>query len=279
MNPSPDDFAVRSGRSPVAIDRMLRLARPFLRWVFRAEVTGLEKIPAGSYVFIANHNIGALWEILALLETWQEHARGREIFGLAHPLAFRIPALGWLTRRMGSVPATYETARAALSSGASLMIFPGGNHEAVRPFWRRHRCDFGGHRGWARIAITNRRAVVPISIVGSHGMNPILWQSRILVKLLLLPWWLGMSSFPVSVSQIVLAAGVFALFAKTWPLALALAWVTFVFTPLTACWPAKLRIRIHSPIAAGTDVDRLYDAVTETIQQGMDDIRRPRAES
>lgn len=107
------------------------LYKRILQPAFKIEVDGVEEIPHEPCIFIANHNIGALIEILALRDTWDTNFPGRPVFGLAHPLAFKIPGFDLIARKIGAIPATYEDAFAALEKRASLIIFPG---ETGRPF-------------------------------------------------------------------------------------------------------------------------------------------------
>jgi len=140
--------------------------------LFPFEVDGLENVPDEPCLFIANHSIGAAVEIISLLEIWQTHFKNRVVYGLAHPFAFRVSGFREEISKMGAIPATYESADRAFEEGASLIIFPGGNWEACRPFWKRNVCDFAGHYGWAKIGLSSKKRIVPISISGSHSLNP-----------------------------------------------------------------------------------------------------------
>jgi len=255
-----------------AIAKLRWLMKPFLI-PFRVEVQGLQELPNESLLFIANHNIGAAIEIAALIEAWHREYKDRPVFGLTHPFAFRVPFFRTIVSKCGAIPATYDSAYSALASGASLIIFPGGNREAVRPFSQRFRCDLGGHYGWARIALQAKCRVVPISISGSHAVNPVLLRSRWLTTILVIPRLLGLKYFSISLSQIFWGAFFFFMtrpFVPFWFCVL-LSFLGFTLTPLFAIWPSKIKIRFGKPIdIQDLTVEMAYARVSADIQAGMD---------
>ena len=58
-----------------------------------------------------------------------------------------MPGLGFL-RKFGTVAASPENAERALSTGAALLVYPGGDYEVHRPSWGRHKVDFDGRTGY-----------------------------------------------------------------------------------------------------------------------------------
>lgn len=278
-------------RNPKYIEEILRRWRPILRYVFRVESHGIELLAPASYVFVSNHNIGAAIEIMALLNLWQSSFEHLAIYGLAHPFVFKLPRYREYFYKIGGIPATYEAAYQALSSAASIIVFPGGNWEVLRPFHQRHRCDLGQHKGWARIALKTNLKVVPISISGSHSVNPVLVRSRWLCSILVIPRLVGLKYFPVTLSQLVWAALAYVAVGWLLPVWVAgcAAFAAFVATPLYPVWPARIRIRFGTPIdlAALTSgirneeaaLQKCYDRVSEEIQMGMNELRQKPAKT
>jgi 1-acyl-sn-glycerol-3-phosphate acyltransferase len=280
-----------SHRDARFIERLIEVTGPAVRRWFRPTVRGIEGVGAGPCLIVANHNIGALWEIYVLLEAWvREVGAARPVFGLAHRFGFRIPGARQLLQRVGAIPATHEAAHDALATGAALIVFPGGNGEAARPFWRRDRCELGGHKGWARIALKAGVPVVPVSIVGSHAVNPVLASSELLSWVSLVRPLLSLRTVPVTVAQILAAGAVLGITAELLPLwgAAGLAFATFnspvVFFPLL---PSKIEVRVGAPIdprtalPAGLEgeaaVDALYSLVEARLQAGMDELTAERS--
>jgi 1-acyl-sn-glycerol-3-phosphate acyltransferase len=278
--------ATTEHRDPRFIERMIGALGPAVRRWFRPEVRGLEGVGAGPCLLVANHSIGAPWEIYVLLEAWvRELGVERPAFGLAHRFGFMLPGVRTLLRSVGAIPATFDAAHDALSAGAALIVFPGGNGEGVRPFWRRDRCELGGHKGWARIALAEGVPVVPVSIVGSHAVNPVLGGSELLAWASLVRPLLHIRSLPVTVTQLAAAGaalGAGAVLLPPWA-AVALAFAALcsplVFFPLL---PSKIEVRVGAPLdprkvlpeglSGDAAVDALYDLVVARVQAGMDGL-------
>jgi 1-acyl-sn-glycerol-3-phosphate acyltransferase len=274
-------------RDPRFIERLIGVLGPPVRRWFRPEVRGLDRVGAGPCVLVANHSIGAPWEVYILLEAWvREIGVERPAFGLAHRFGFMLPGVRDLLRRVGAIPATHEAGHDALSAGAALIVFPGGNGEGVRPFSRRDRCDFGGHKGWARIALAAGVPVVPVSIVGSHAVNPVIAGSDLLAWITLARPVLHIRTAPVTVAQVLFGAAAFAAGAAILPVwgAAALGVATFISLPAVffPLLPSKIAVEVGAPIdprealPAGLTgeaaVDALYEVVTARLQAGMDGL-------
>lgn len=124
-----------------------RLPCTVLRLFFRRlEVAGREHVPAtGPVIFILNHP-NALMDPLVLL-----CRAGRPVSFLAKEPLFRMPVVGTLVRAMDSIPVyrrmdqadtannarTFAAARALLSRGGSLALFPEGTSHSdprLKPF-------------------------------------------------------------------------------------------------------------------------------------------------
>ena len=278
---------------------MLRFWGPMLRRLFPSEVDGLENIPHEPCLFISNHNISAAVEIIALIDFWQKNFKDRAVYGLAHTFAFRVPGFREYVSRMGAIPATYESAYQILNEKkASLIIFPGGNREACRPIWEQWTCDFSGHYGWARIALTSQRKVVPVSISGSHEVNPVFFRSQILGKILIVPRLLGLTAFPVSLSQIFFGTLCFFLVfgltgelapgGRVWWLCWVVGYCGFIFTPLTPTLPRKLRVHFGKPVdlvaltsnisSEREKLEACYIRIQGDVQAGLDRFKKEKVQ-
>lgn len=271
-------------RDPKFLKQVLDFVRPLLQRVFRCKVCGIETLGEGPYLLVSNHNIGAMIEVLALFAAWEtRYSKLKPLYALAHRFPFRMPGIGSLFKKFGAVPASADEAIRILQSGHSVVVFPGGNYEAVRPFTSRNLCDLGGRTGWAKIALASHVPVVPVSIVGSHSVNPIFVRSRFLASILVLPRVLGVKWFPISLSQIVyssIAWLILAPIAPLWLVVLACIYV-FLLTPLWPIWPARVRIRVGDPVDLSKLVtgdgpqalETCYLQITKRIQEGMDSMK------
>src|SRR4051794_38138101 len=145
---------------------------------FRADVKGLDKIPAeGPVLLVGNHSGGnATPDTLVFTLAFNTYfGVERRFFQLAHNLVLTMPGLGYL-RKYGTVAASPENAEKALSSGAALLVYPGGDYEVHRPSWESGKVDFGGRKGFIRLALAKNVPIVPVVSIG--GQETALFLSR-----------------------------------------------------------------------------------------------------
>ena len=199
-------------RDPDYIRDTLPLVWLFASLYFRAEARHLERIPAqGPVLLVGNHSGGNLTpDTLVLTLAFTSYfGVERRFYQLAHNLVVQHPAAGML-RRFGTVAANPENAHEALSTGAVLLVYPGGDHEVFRPSWERHKVDFGGRKGFVRLALKEGVPIVPVVAVGGQETALFLSRGEWLAKLLrldrlarlkalsislALPWGLNIGDF------------------------------------------------------------------------------------
>ncbi len=235
-------------RSPGLINTMRRTLWPVLRFLFRFKIEGLENVPPnGPLLFIANHNVGALLESHSSLFTLQKLLPDSTIYGFTHPAIFKVTGIKHYFEKIGAVPATYEVAEEVFKKGDSLMIFPGGNRQALRSIWDYKKTTFEDSHGWAKIARLHNVQVIPITFKGSHFVNPILFSGEWVSKILILPWLLGLKWLSVSLGQVLLSILAYALLKNHTPLVLNffISYLVFIFTPLALLIPFPVLMRIH----------------------------------
>ncbi len=249
--------------------------KPFFKVFFNFEQVVHEKLEAVPTLYVSNHNIGALVESHSILFLADEaFTNSHVIYGFTHPSIFKIPFIKHYFEWLGAVPATYEVAREVFLNGQSLLIFPGGNKQALRSVWDYKQNSFREVHGWAKIAIENQVDVVPITFKGSHFVNPVLFQSSMLSKILVIPWALGLRWLSVSIAQVLLSLLAFWILQSLQLSLLIIApAVIFIFclTSLTILFPSPIRMEVHKRIRiknltqseledrVGTIMDKIYE--------------------
>jgi 1-acyl-sn-glycerol-3-phosphate acyltransferase len=240
---------------PRAVRRWQRYAAPLVRLAFRPRLRGLERLPAsGPFMLVANHSAMGLAEIMSIIVCWLGGPGAtRPIAAMVHPLSFHsFPAGGWM-RRLGAIPSTHAAARAALAAGVPVLVFPGGDHESMRPIWQARQVQFAGRKGFLQIAREARVPIVPMGIRGSHYTAPILWRSdRALSWLLVLPRRLGIRRYALTLAGVLGVAALIALGPiVSWWLTAVLAWLWLVLPLHQLPWiPWTIRMEIGTPIGA-----------------------------
>ena len=187
-------------RDPPSVAAWLIAMRPWVKAWHRSEVRGLENIPEGASLIVSNHSGGTLttdWPVF-VQHFADRFGVDRPLYLLAHSVLF-VGKVGELLRRVGILPASPGQAQAVLSSGAALLVFPGGDADASRPTSRRNTIDFDGRTGYVRTALRAGVPIVPLVSVGGQETQLFLGGGRTLTRLTGLDRLTRMSSVPVTI--------------------------------------------------------------------------------
>jgi 1-acyl-sn-glycerol-3-phosphate acyltransferase len=241
-------------RDPAFIRRLLPYMELMSRY-FAGEVRGLERAPAGPVMLVGNHSGGTLTpDTTVLLAAW---FRSR---GVDDPLAllaldalFAIPEFKTLCRKLGLIPASEGNAGRAIDQGCSILVYPGGAHEAFRPYSQRNQVDLMGRKGFIRLALRRRLPVVPVVAHGGHDTLFVLSRGEGLARKM------GMERMRL---------GIFPVLAQ-------LPWG--VSTPMFVGWPlpAKITVELCEPLdwsrlgPEDADDPRVVDCCYEEISSVM----------
>lgn len=250
-----DDVSLdRAGTPSASVVWFVRtIVRPLWRIAFRPTTEGLENLPSeGAFVLVANHGAGfGAADILSFAIAWLDRfGTSRPLAGFAHPFAFRVWPISWLMGGLGAIPSTYAAGEAVLARGVPLMIFPGGDHEATQCFLRGDAVDFGGRVGFLRLAARAGVPIVPMGVRGAAFTAPVLFRTRVLSWLAVLPRIFGIKRFPVTALGALGAAVVVGALPHLGAWRFLVAWL-WLISPLTLLpWvPWRLRARVGAPIA------------------------------
>jgi 1-acyl-sn-glycerol-3-phosphate acyltransferase len=192
--------------SPAAYRRASWFMAPWAAY-FRFRLEGWEHLPPGPCIVAANHSLLSPFVLPLLARAWHQHQGDRPVRGMMHRVAYQFPfrQLGAL-QALGGLYAHPEVGRAALARGCALLVFPGGEHDAFRPFSERYRAHFAGRTGFARLAREAGVPVVPLAICGSQAGYFALPGSETVGRWLRVQRWTGLKRFPLTVGIVGLAA-------------------------------------------------------------------------
>jgi 1-acyl-sn-glycerol-3-phosphate acyltransferase len=225
---------------------------------YRGEVRGLGNIPEeGAVLLVGNHSGGNMTPDTGVFTLAFNAYFGveRAFFQLAHNLVLTMPGLGAL-RKLGTVAASPANAQKALQSGAALLVYPGGDYEVHRPTWQRNRVDFGGRKGFIRLALKENVPIVPVVSIGGQETALFLSRGERLARLLALDRMFRLKVLPISLS---------------------LPWILNVGDMLGHIpLPAKITVETLPPIdlraefGPDPDIDDVYDHLIRTMQDTLD---------
>ncbi len=238
---------------------------------FRVETEGWEKVPDRTSLLIGVHSGGTLtMDAWTLVHAWQRHfGSERTLHGTAHDVLLTLPGLGDYFRASGVISASRESVGRALAEGRDVIVWPGGEKDAMRSWRRRDVAELGGRKGFVRQAIRSGVPILPVATIGGHDTVFILsegkWLANALDRFTGLKKTLRAANLPI-------VAGL------PFPLA-------FEVLPAHFPLPAKIRTEFLDPVEVDDDPERvndeayvqsIYDEVHGAIQAGMNRLAKKR---
>ena len=224
------DIDSLDNRDDAHLGRVLSLVDTVVRPYFRAEVRGLERVPPGPALYVANHNGGLMMPDGFLFGAALYRTLGLSAvpYALAHEVALSIPICQRIIVPLGAVRASPQNALRLFARRAKVLVYPGGDYEAMRPYRHRDRIVFAGRLGYIRLALRAGVAISPVVASGAHNTFMVLDDGRWLAHLLRADRLLRL---------------------KVWPVTLCLPW-GLVVGPVLAYfpWPTRILIEVLEPI-------------------------------
>ena len=113
-----------------------------------------------------------------VFDWWRRFGTKRVLHPTAHDVLMAAPGLGDYFRQCGVIPASCQGVGAALSSGFDVIVWPGGDVDAMRNWRRRDQAVLGGRMGFIPQAIRSAVPIVPVASVGGHDTVFVLSEGR-----------------------------------------------------------------------------------------------------
>ena len=111
------------------------------KYYFRLETSGWDRLPEETSLLIGNHSGGSLtmdaWTFV--FGWWRRFGTERVLHPTAHDVLMAAPGLGDYFRQVGVIPASRPGVTAALGAGCDVIIWPGGDVDAMRNWRKRDR--------------------------------------------------------------------------------------------------------------------------------------------
>jgi 1-acyl-sn-glycerol-3-phosphate acyltransferase len=230
----------------------------------RPDIRGLERVPRQGPVLVVGNHTGGMSSPEVLISQLAFSAYfgvERPHYQLAHRMVLNSP-VGSLVRRFGTVEADPANAEAALDAGAMVTVFPGGDYEVFRPSWESAKVDFGGRKGFLRLALRKNVPVVPMVTLGGQETALFLSRGERLARLTGADRLLRLKTLPVVIG---------------FPFGLSVGG----FPPLVPL-PAKVAMELLEPIdlraryGPDPDVDEIYRDLMAAMQKTLTALQRER---
>jgi 1-acyl-sn-glycerol-3-phosphate acyltransferase len=246
-------------RDPEFLRRQLSVLTRYVNY-FSPEVRGQEYLPASGPALVVGNHSGLFYMPDAWvvgLEIVRRRGLDQPAYAMGYDLLFGIPVIGPFLRRIGAIPAGKQAAEQGLAHGGLIVVYPGGDREASRPWTERDKIDLGDHHGFIRLALRAGVPVVPVVAHGSHDAIVIVSRGDRLARLL------GLHRLRIRVFPILLAPyGLTTILTPPLPMPSA---ITVEFLP-PLDWSA------YGPGAADDEaiVAACYDEITSAMQMTLD---------
>ncbi len=241
-------------RDPRSVERFARWVKATITRYHRAEVRGLERISTGGALYVGNHSSFAYTPDTWILGAAVYYQRGlKDVpYGLAHEVILGSPLVNRAISPLGAVRASHANGERLLRSGKKVLVYPGGDLDAMRPFRKRNEVVFGTRTGFVRLAVRTGVPIIPVVAAGAHSTFIILDDLQ----------WLARLSGAARVFRV-----------KVWPLTLSIPWGLTLGPPLPWLpFPSKILIEVLDPIT----LDHLEPADAdnpELMRETADQIR------
>jgi 1-acyl-sn-glycerol-3-phosphate acyltransferase len=160
------------GFSPDLAHRLLVLLGLLYRYYFRVEMHGIENLPSGRMLLIANHSGQLPFDAAMLMVgTVLEGEPPRVLRGMAEYWVPALPWVGTIGARIGSVVGTPKNCIDLLRREEAVIAFPEGVRGLNKSYVRRYRLQRFG-LGFMRLALAADTPIVPTAIVGAEEQIP-----------------------------------------------------------------------------------------------------------
>jgi 1-acyl-sn-glycerol-3-phosphate acyltransferase len=172
----------------------------FYKYYFRVQTRGIENLPRGRMLVIANHaGQIAIDACMIGTATVLEADPPRPLRGMGEYWLPTLPFVNVFMARVGGVVGTPKNAVDILEHGEAVIAFPEGVRGMNKPFSKRYQLQEFGN-GFMRLALETNTPIVPVAVVGSEEQAPSLGSIAPLARLLNMPAFpMLLTPFPLPV--------------------------------------------------------------------------------
>ncbi len=173
---------------------------PAMRWLaqswFRVEVRGAENVPStGSALLVSNH-AGTMPLDGMILHSVVYDEVGRHVRMLGADLVFKTPYVNDFARKTGTTLACQEDAERLLAREQLVAVYPEGFKGLGKLYKDRYKLQRFGRGGFVSAAVRAQVPIVPVSVVGSEEIYPLLSTAPMLARAMGVPYFPVTPTFP-----------------------------------------------------------------------------------
>jgi len=176
---------------------------PFFRFLYqhywRVRTTGMEHVPGEGRALLVSNHAGVLPFDGAMIRTaiLDEHPQPRHARALIMDAFFAVPFISWFLRRTGNTLANPADAERLLLRDELVLVFPEGVKGTGKPYRERYKLRRFGRGGFAQIALRTGAPIIPVSVVGSEELYPMLANLGPVARMIGMPYFPITPQFPL----------------------------------------------------------------------------------
>ena len=180
------------GFSPDFVKRILPFATLVHRGYFRVSVTGVENVPTGRVLLIANHSGQLPFDGMMIATSLiLEADPPRMVRSMIERWVPTLPFVSTFLARCGQITGIPENCRRLLEADETILVFPEGARGISKTYDKRYQLQKFG-QGFMRLALETGSPIVPVSVVGAEEQAPSFYNVKPLAKALNMP------AFPIT---------------------------------------------------------------------------------
>jgi 1-acyl-sn-glycerol-3-phosphate acyltransferase len=166
------------------------LARFLYRDYFRCQVFGIDQVPDGRLLLIANHSGQLPFDAVNIAAALVFDRRPPRVpRAMLERFVPTLPFVSYLFARWGQIIGSPENCQRLLEAGEAILVFPEGAKGIAKPFTKRYELQEFGN-GFMRLALATGAPIVPVAVIGAEEQAPAI-NVKLLAKLF------GAPAFPI----------------------------------------------------------------------------------
>lgn len=185
------------GLDPSTVKAVAGMAEKIYRDYFRVKVVGVEKVPAGRVLLIANHGgqlpLDGMLVAASLMLDGQPPRLVRSMVERWFP---SLPFISTLFTRCGGMVGDQRNCRILLERDECVLVFPEGVRGSGKTIDHAYELQKFG-TGFLRLALETKAPIIPVAVIGCEETYPGLFNLKPLAKLMGAPYFPITPFFPL----------------------------------------------------------------------------------
>lgn len=175
------------GFDPAYVRQLIGFGSWLYRYYFRCQVFGVENLPAGRCLLVANHSGQLPYDGMMIgLSAFFDGEPPRAVRSMVDRFVPNTPFVSPTLARLGQVLGTPQNCERLLKDEQAILVFPEGVAGLNKVYRDRYQLQRFG-TGFMRLALKMGAPIVPVAVIGAEEQAPSLMNMRRLGKLIGLP--------------------------------------------------------------------------------------------